>query len=170
MGCRGVHFALEQKEVEKLLSASSSGDVVDYLEEEIEEAWDEEWLVETDKAWDAIHRCLTDGSLKCRGRSILEKCILGGVQLHRGDDYIISFLKPEEVQQVAAAVSQIRKEWFEAKYWGLRKRFLWFELTRYEGPICAEDLEYSWSYFQELKQFFQKAAAAQRAVVFSVDQ
>ena len=32
--------------------------------EEIEDRWDRDWLVETDKAWDAIHRCLTGGTLE----------------------------------------------------------------------------------------------------------
>ena len=64
MGCRGVHFALTNEEAERLLAAAASGDAVDYLEEEIEEQWNEDWLVETDKAWDVIHRCLTDGKLK----------------------------------------------------------------------------------------------------------
>ena len=37
--------------------------MLDIVQEEIEEPWDEEWLLEMDKAWDAIHRCLTDGRL-----------------------------------------------------------------------------------------------------------
>ncbi len=171
MGCRGVHFALANEEAERLLAAAASGEAVDYLEEGIEEQWNEDWLVETDKAWDAIHRCLTDGTLKQKARTTLSKCILGGTQLHRGNDYIISFLTPEEVKEVSAAISAISNEWFAQRYWSLKKkRFLWLDLTDYGGPIGSEDLEYSLCYLDKLKVFFQRAAMADRAVVFSVDQ
>lgn len=64
MACRGVHFAIDNKAYEKLLTAGSDDAVIEIVQEEIEEEWDEKWLRETDKAWDAIHRCLTDGKLE----------------------------------------------------------------------------------------------------------
>jgi len=49
---------------------------LDYIQEKIERPWDQEPLLETDKAWDAIHRCLTDGSLEVvRSSSPLGKLI-----------------------------------------------------------------------------------------------
>ncbi len=62
MACRGVHFALSSEEQLKMAELTKSqGNVVEYIQEEIEDRWDREWLCATDKAWDAIHRCLTDG-------------------------------------------------------------------------------------------------------------
>ena len=89
MACRGVYFALTTEESQRLLAASSD-QVVDIIKEEIEQRWDKEWLEEADKSWDAIHRCLTDGSLRCRGKVVLEKFVLGGKQLYDGNDYIVS--------------------------------------------------------------------------------
>ncbi len=60
MACRGVFFALSSAEKEGLLALGSDKERIEYVQEEIEAAWDEAHLLQTDKAWDAIHRCLTD--------------------------------------------------------------------------------------------------------------
>ena len=44
---------------------------------------------ELDKSWDAIHRCLTDGTLK-PGQPPLSLAILGGQRLDDGRDFIMS--------------------------------------------------------------------------------
>ena len=70
------------------------------------EGWDAEWTQETDKAWDAIHRCLTDGKLEW-GDTPFHKCILGSDNLYEGTDYLLSYLDPAEVKEVAAAIKDI---------------------------------------------------------------
>lgn len=82
MGCRGVFFALDECNRKKLLSASCDDEVLSIVTEEIEEQWDQEWLCETDKAWDAIHRCLSDGTLNIAIKTPLAKCVLGGKHLY----------------------------------------------------------------------------------------
>jgi hypothetical protein len=59
----GVHFALVEKDARRMQRARGN-DALQEVLEEIEERWDRRWLQETDKAWDAIHRCLTDGYLR----------------------------------------------------------------------------------------------------------
>ena len=173
MACRGVFFALTKQEEEELLAAPDSDAVVEIITEEIEERWDREWLVEMDKSWDAIHRCLGDGSLRRSQPSITSKAVLGGKQLSSSPDWIISYLTAEEVKQVAVAVAAIDQPEFRRRYYGLKKKFLgipWINWSEYDGPIGEEDFEYSWSNFEEMRRFFSKAAAAHRAIVFSVDQ
>ena len=66
MGCLGVHYALNEDEVVALKAQPSDAARLDYLQEEIEEIYfgeRREWLAESDKAWDAIHRTLTDGKI-----------------------------------------------------------------------------------------------------------
>jgi hypothetical protein len=170
MACRGVFFALTKEEEAKLLAAPGSDAVVEIITEEIEERWDRDWLVEMDKSWDAVHRCLGDGSLRTSQPSLTAKAVLGGRQLSSGADWIISYLTAAEVKQVAAAIAPIDQSEFRRRYFGLRKKFLWFSRTQYDGPIGEEDFQYSWSNFEEMRLFFSKAAAAHRALVFSVDQ
>src|SRR4051794_36528891 len=98
MACRGVHFALTTDEMVRVESAPDDDRVMAVMGE-IEDRWDREWLVETDKAWDAIHRCLTDGTLS-HGSTPLDKCILGEDNRHEGDDYIVNLLGPGEVKDV----------------------------------------------------------------------
>ena len=62
MASLGVLFALTEKQTKHLMKAHGDEEVLELIEE-IEEAWDKESLQETDMAWDAIHRCLSDGSL-----------------------------------------------------------------------------------------------------------
>ena len=112
MSCLGVHFALTEEQVKHLLSVRSGQEVLTIVKDEIERQWDEEWLLETGQAWDAIHRCLTDGGLMVKEASPLSKCILGGRQLYHGDDYIISFLNPTEASEVYQAIAEISEEWF----------------------------------------------------------
>ena len=133
------------------------------IQEDIEARWDEEWLQAVDKAWDAIHRCLTDGTLRCKGKSVLEKCVLGGQQLHAGEDYIVSFLATDEVHAVCEACQGLTKDWFLQRYSDL-------ESSDYDGPVGQTDFEYTWEYFEELRQFLRKSAEAGKAVVFTVDQ
>ncbi len=170
MACRGVFFALAKEEEAKLLAAPGSDGVVEIITEEIKERWDREWLVEMDKSWDAVHRCLGDGSLRTSQPSITAKAVLGGRQLSSHSDWIISYLAADEVKQVAPALGAIDRAEFRRRYFGLKKTFLWFDRTEYDGEIGEEDFDYSWSYFEEMRRFFAKAATADRAIVFSVDQ
>jgi hypothetical protein len=164
MACRGVHFAITNDQLQRLLAASSDDDVLEVMQEDVEEAWEEEWLRETDKAWDAIHRCLTDGKLGFGNGSFpLNAVVLGGKQLYRGEDYIISLVEPKSVLLVAEALDAVDRE-------VLRQGYERIAQTDYDGEIGEEDFEYTWHWFKELPGLFCKAAAAKRAVVFSVDQ
>jgi hypothetical protein len=161
MAGRGVHFALTPKDEARLLRARSSDEVLEIIQD-IEERWDESWLVETDKAWDAIHRCLGDGSLG-PGVTTLSRCILGGRQLYDGDDYVVSYIAADEVKALIAPLGAIDERWFGARYASLAA-------TDYGGPHDEDDRAYTWDNFQEMRELFRKAAQAGRAVAFSVDQ
>jgi hypothetical protein len=165
MGCLGVHFAIMPDQEAKLLAVAGDDEaVLGVIEEEIEAAWDQEWLCETDKAWDAIHRCLTDGSLSVSGgEDPLRLCILGGRQLYQGDDYFVCFVPASKVPQVSAGLDAFSREMFDQAYDAL-------DQTDYDGPIGLDDREYTREYLSALKVFWRKAADAGRSVVFTVDQ
>jgi len=164
MACRGVHFALsDQQRAELLATVESQGDVIDFIQEEIEEPWDTPWLCETDKAWDAIHRCLTDGTLSMDNSTPFHWCVLNGSQLYTGDDYIVSFVDVADVKQVYNAIASLSEEAFRARYKTIDE-------ADYGMPTSDEDFQYTWSYFTALRDFYGRAAAADRSVLFSVDQ
>lgn len=163
MACRGVHFALAADAAARVLAAGDN-DAVLAIVDEIEEAWDEAWLLQTDKAWDALHRCLSNGTLFYdEGEYPLNRAILGGKHLYDGDDYVVAYVAPHEVRDVAAALAPLGQA-------ELRKRYDAIDPDEYDGEQGEEDFKYTWENFQDLRAFYKKAAEAGRAVVFTVDQ
>ncbi len=163
MSYRGVHFAITDADMDLLHGASSDGELLAIIGDKIEERWDEEWLVQTDKAWDAIHRCLTDGRLQYEnGEYPLRFCILGGRQLYRGDDYIISLKEPEQCRDIAAATAGIDADW-------LRSRYFAIEPSDFGRAPSEDDFRYTCDWFSPLPSFYAKASEAHRHVIFTVD-
>jgi hypothetical protein len=149
--------------VARLLEAEGDEDVAVIIEE-IEESCDPGFDFETDKAWDALHRCLSDGTLDLAGGSYpLSHVVLGGMQLYEGEDYVVALIHAEQVPEVAVALVPVDQAW-------LRQRYDSLEFPDYQGFRSDEDFEYTWANFRGLGEFFQTAAAAGRAVIFTVDQ
>ena len=163
MSCLGVHFALADEDAGRLLAAPDP-DTVRAVVEEIEERWDEAWLVQSDKAWDAMHRCLSNGTLfHDEGEYPLNRTVLGGKHLYDGEDYVVSYVAPNEVKDVAAALAPITEEEF-------RKRYEAIDPDEYDGEHGPEDFQYTWDCFRDVRELYKKAAGAGRSVVFTVDQ
>ena len=163
MAARGVHFAITSGQLAGVLAASNDDDLMKVIDQ-IEDAWEKEYLAESDKAWDAIHRCLTDGSLLYEsGEYPLNHVICGGRQLHRGEEYTVSLVTPEQVKDVSAAIDPLTEDWMRERYFSLLKP------DSYDGDIGAEDFDYTWTWFENVRDLYRKAAASGRAVIFTVD-
>jgi Domain of unknown function (DUF1877) len=165
MSCLGVHFALNTSQVAGLRLRVFPGLRVQYVQGHLEEQLIETpFAAETDKAWDAIHRCLGDGSLNGKGGSFpLNHVVLGGSRLWAGDSYILSLKSPRTVRAIAKELPQVTQDLFRGRYAGIAA-------AGYEGPIGVEDFEYTWEWFQGLVPFFKTAAAHDRWVLFTADQ
>ena len=163
MACRGVFFALTDNQAAALLAARDDVQVKSRIEE-IETAWDTDNLAECDKAWDAMHRCLTDGRLEDgNGAFPLNHVVLGPRMLHKGDGYIVSFVSAEQVRQVASALAAVTEEWFQRQYRTVVPK-------NYALEYGEEDLQFTWAWFEDVRQLYRKAAERGRAVIFTVDQ
>jgi hypothetical protein len=167
MSCRGVHFSLDERTVARLRRVRTDSARMECVQEEIEEEYFEEhqeWFAETDKAWDAIHRSLTDGTLGWdNGTYPLNHVILAGEQLYKGDDYIMSLKTPAQIRDIAAALQTITETAFREAYFRIDPR-------DYGEPLTAEDCDYTWGWFAPLRAFFAAAATEGRWVLFTVDQ
>ncbi len=163
MSSRGVLFAVTSDIAAALLHASDDDELMEIIEE-IEESWEEPFVAETDKAWDAIHRALSDGTLDPEGGEPPLHCaLLGGKHLHEGEDYFVAFVAADDVPAVARALAAIDAEAF-------RERYARIVPHDYAPEYGDEDREYSLAYFQEVVALYDRAAKAGRAVVFTVDQ
>ena len=166
MSCLGVHFALSENEVSGLRSQPDDASRLEQLQEEIEQTYFEdhpELLAENDKAWDAIHRTLTDGKLAWdNGKYPLNHVIMGGEPLYSEDDYIISLKTPKQVQDIAAALPSVTESDFRKRYFAIDKS--------YGSPLSEEDFGYTWENFQSVRELFLRAASENRYVLFTADQ
>ncbi|WP_157667603.1 DUF1877 family protein [Comamonas serinivorans] len=143
------------------------GDAVQREVDALEAAWAslqaEGWLCETDKAWDPIHRCFCKGKLLYEGgESPLNLLVCGGRQLSCNDDYTVSLVTADQVAAVAQAAAQVTRE-------GLRQRYGQIKQRGYAHRLGEADFDDAWANFQDLTAFFARAAAAGRAVIFTVD-
>ncbi len=167
MSCLGVHFALAPRDIQALLAATSDAARLELIQEDIEERYlDEEstYAAQSDKAWDAIHRALTDGKLGyANGRFPLSHVILGGEPLYTSEDYIISLTTVEQVPAIAMALRELSKAQVRAGYDRISE-------TDYGCPLSEEDFEYTWEWLTGLVPFYEAAAASGRPVIFTADQ
>jgi|JI10StandDraft_1071094.scaffolds.fasta_scaffold42415_3 hypothetical protein len=154
---RGVHFAVSDPELKQLLAARDDEAVMDLIEK-IEERWDKSWLIETDSAWWAIHLALTANGAPAG----LERVVLGGRPLYKGDDYHVVVVGAKDVPEVADALGQLDEASFRRLYDRLDRK-------AYGRPRSAEDFAYTWESFVPLQEFWRRAADARRNVVFTVD-
>lgn len=163
MACRGVHFAITPATAEALCRAEDDDELMDMIDS-LEAHWDKAHLAESDKAWDAMHRALTNGELEFGGGDPpLHHCVLGPRQLHRGDDYIVCVALPDEVRAAAEALAGIDRAAFEKRYAD--------RVPRDYAPEYGDvDRDYTTGYFLAVRELFLNAAREGRAVVFTVDQ
>lgn len=165
MAARGVHFAIAADQEARLLAAIGDDESVVAIVDEIEEAWDLDNLVESDKAWDPIHRCFCDGKLLYEGGDYpLNHLICGGRQLLVDDDAegTVSYVSASQVKDIAAATAAITKEDLLRRYGTIKQR-------GYQFRLGNEDFEYAWENFIDVATFFRSAANAERAVIFTTD-
>jgi hypothetical protein len=161
MGCLGVHYAIALNQGGRLWDGDEAARS---FARELEDEWDDYYRQPTGKAWDAIHRCLADGTLRWAGGDWpLNGAILGGDPMYLGSGYIIMFLHEDDVAEVAEALDQVIQPWF-------RERFFALPAHGYEGRADEAGFDYTWYWFERMRAFFRKTADEGRQLVFTADQ
>jgi hypothetical protein len=163
MSCRGVFFAIEKSDSKKLRKCKNDEELVEYIEENIEEEWEKEWLCETDKSWDAMHRCFAEGKLELVGGiPPLNSTIFGGEILNTESDYYVSLKDNKLVKKIGKEILLINRE---------KLRSLYNKISNdYQGDLNDEDFDYTWEWFESVKEFYIKVAQSKRDIIFTVDQ
>jgi hypothetical protein len=142
MSGRGVLFAIGDDVLERLGNAANDAEALAIVNE-VEERWEN--ACELDKAWDAIHRALTDGRLSAQGT----------------ESAIVSVKTADRVEAIAHAL----RGWDRARF-----RAAYHRIDRNEyGELDEEDFTYSLAWFERLAPFYERAARSESAVLFSAD-
>ena len=160
----GVLLSLSSEQVEELKAIDDEDDRIDFLQSRIDEGLfdDPSYLkAETDTAWNAIQRCLTDGRLGFENDKFpLSHAILGGEQLYSSDHCILSLKTRQQVADIARALCEVTKESFFSAYDSIVE-------ADYAMRLSASDRQDAWEWLEEVIAFYQTAAAEGRAVVFT---
>lgn len=171
MACRGSYSALLPQEAATLLEMVDVEQRLEFLESLFQTALADGRILLVDKSWDAMHRVLCDGWLDFKhGDEPRRACVIGGRQLSNRSDWIISYVEPNLVKQVAASIDGVSREWFTWQYFALDRMPSGFWVHRYDAELCDVDFEYTWEYFVEVQGFYRMAAGRGLATVFAVDQ
>lgn len=157
-------FALDSSQDAALVATRDDDEVLEFVDA-LEAAWDWDWLCEVDKAWDALHRCLGDGTLELgrSGGDPLARALLGGAHHYEGEEYVVAHVRAKQVTAVAAALDGLDQAW-------LRERYDAIDPDDYDGVLDDGDFEYTWTYLQDVRSFYRRAADGGRSVIFTVDQ
>jgi hypothetical protein len=118
-------------------------------------------------AWVAIHCALSDGTLYgALGEPPLADAVLGEHLVYQSEDGSYVYLKhPPEVADIARELGRLGREQFAEK----------FDMAIMEADedvealglsFDAEDSEYAWTLFEHMREFYRRAAAEGRAVLF----
>ena len=163
MSCLGGFRAITKEELDKLRSVPRADRVPDYLDE-----MEQEDSCDLDKAWDAIHRALTNGKLEFGGKNPPGCWVILGGEALRGDregeeDYIVTCKNPHQAKRIYQFLQELTEEAFCKLYFAIDPEEYGFELSE-------EDFEYTWYYLSDSIPFWKNAAEKQLWVLFDVDQ
>jgi Domain of unknown function (DUF1877) len=166
MGMIGNYRRITIDRLAKLQNELDS--IADFLLSHNDPEFSSEKYLDIDKSWHGIHFLLTGDRVE--GKPPLENAILGGSPLgdpeHPQLDYGVRFLIPNEVQEVAKALSQMAES-------ELRSRFnpeLLSAANIYPNvwERGAEELDYLMFYYVRLVKFFQAAAENNEAMLIYI--
>jgi hypothetical protein len=154
----GVFFAVTAEQ-EKALVAADEDEVAGIVVQAEEEWGDRDLTCDMDKAWDGVHRSLTDGTLDPDGGGYpLSHAVLGG--RHLTNEIYAVLVTADQVREVAAALREVTRD-------VLRVGFDRIDASEYRGARDDRDFAYTWEDFEDMRGFYHRAAEAGRAVLFT---
>jgi hypothetical protein len=168
MSGQGYHLAIDQLQLDEILSYDDEGDILDRTSEILEAMWANEDTTHVEggyKDWNVLLCCLTNGSYDPTGGSYpLNKCFFGGRLLVR-EGSIVNLVMPDEVRDVFEALDKIDQPELTARHMRLPQ-------DQFHLEDSARDEEYTndlWMKLNKLNEFYCMAAKEGRAVMFYTD-
>jgi hypothetical protein len=154
------------QEAEVFRAAGSDRELLERMERLWQQDDSRHFHYPSDKAWDALHRALTDGTLEADISSRyypLSHAVLGGTNLYKATGWIIAYVAANEVQDVALALARLSDEEFKDRYYRI-------DPDAYLCPVDEVDFEITLEAFRGVRAFFQRAALGGLAVLFTAPQ
>lgn len=162
MSNAGIFFALTALELAGLEGRVSIGEQRTWVNETYLErsAESSARMLDVDVAWDAIHRCLGDGTLdEDPTHYPLRRVVLGGAVVKADKGLIMRLNAPEVIRDLAPRLAKLDESGFRVCYFAIRA-------DSYVMEPNEMDFQYTWDYFQQLKPFYERAVEQNNAVLF----
>lgn len=158
----GIHFTIDDDEVAVLLAIDDDRKRRSCVQEIILQHYtskSRQFLVQRGDAWNAMHRALSGGHLNwIDGDYPHNHTILGGKSLGSHADTIMSLKAPDEVKDIAAALSVMDHSQLRRCY------------EKTDASPGEEDFEQIWNRFQSIRNLYGYAATENKFVLFFSDQ
>ena len=117
-------------------------------------------VLECGDCWNAIHRCLSDGTLDPDvGEFPLNNLVLGGKRLFKGSGFYAVLVRPDIVPFVAESARDVKRSELRELY------FNWTASVR--SGTERKEFDRVWSLFRQIQQLFDDASADRAAVLFT---
>lgn len=159
----GFHILLNREDAKKLFAQKEPEAIRSFVKQltESKDYKKQDRVLDCGTAWDTIHRCLGDGTLDpTGGEPPANNAILGGRQLYKTDDYIISLVRPDMALFVAEALNEVN-------YDDMHGAYLKIDAADYGRPLSEKDFEKAWVIFQQVRGFYETAAQDLDAMIFA---
>lgn len=162
---QGAHIILTRDDAKRVFGAPDDATVRKVVTElrNCKKHREAKLVLETGAAWDAIHRCLTEGTLDpAEGEFPINHAILGGKRLHRGADFEAIMVRPDIVPHVAEALHDQKRN-------DLHSRFMQLNPQDFGRDPTEREFDLTWNAMQQIRQLFEDAANERCAVLFTVE-
>ena len=162
---QGAHIILTREDAKKVFSATDDTSVRKVVTElrNSKKHRDGKLVLETGASWNAIHRCLTEGTLEPgAGEFPLNHAILGGRRLHQGTDYEAIMVRPDIVPHIAEMLHHVKRETIHEAYHKI-------DPADYGQQLTITDFDRIWNSLQQIRQLYEDAASERCAVLFTVE-
>jgi hypothetical protein len=162
---QGAHIILAREDAKKVFAASDDAAVRKIVTElrNSKKHRDAKLVLETGTSWDAIHRCLTEGTLDPEsGEYPLNHTILGGKRLYKGNDFEAIMVRPDIVPFIAEGLHHLKRDVILSRYHKI-------DPADYGQPLSITDFDKIWNSLQQIRQLYEDAASELCAVLFTVD-
>jgi hypothetical protein len=159
----GYLLALTREHAKRIF-AQPGGEQLRQLLEELRQTSDLKKsgrVLELGNLWDPLHRCLTEGELDPNSGDVpLNLAILGGRQLHQGNEWAAAMVRPDMTTFVAEALGDVKEEEFRQKFFALNP-------ASYCRTIDEKHFMEVWVALRQVTAFYEASSENLEAVVFA---
>jgi hypothetical protein len=156
--CIGIYYALDENTAQSLRSLSTA-DLATRINSLLDTVKGADKL-DVDESWDAMHRVLTNGTLKkWPGEHPTSYVVLGGESLFERDDWIVVLISATQAQAASAAIRAISQPEF-------RRRYFRIDPDSYDVPLSEDDFAYTWRNFEDVRGAFARWARQGKWILF----